>query len=178
MEQGCHEQLSFDYIIVGTGPAGAVLAKKLTDNKRTSVLALEAGDNNGAEQPIRDSLFAPPPILTDKFLAEYFWQGKGLPQKNAKNQTFQWTGGRTFGGTTSVNNEQYVRPSQINMKQWEDMLGPLWSPERETYQFSRLEKYNGATSNPEARGFDGRLNIRQTPAYPTVMVEKFVSAME
>ncbi|MBN3526513.1 NAD(P)-binding protein [Paenibacillus apiarius] len=37
-------ELTFDYIVIGTGPAGAVIAKTLTDNKNTSVLVLEAGD--------------------------------------------------------------------------------------------------------------------------------------
>ena len=45
----------FDYIIVGTGPAGAVLAKTLSDDKKTSVLVLESGENNDKDKPIRDS---------------------------------------------------------------------------------------------------------------------------
>lgn len=142
------------------------------------MLVLEAGDNNSREQPIRDSLFAPPFILTDDFFPEYFWQGKGVPQPNVSSRTFEWTGGRTLGGSSSVNNEQYVRPSQANMKLWGNLLGPLWSPEQETYHFSNLENYNGATDNPNARGYNGRLDVRQTPANPTHMAEKFVSAIE
>lgn len=65
------ENLTFDYIVIGTGPAGAVIAKKLTDDKRTFLLVLEAGENNSRERPIRD---APPFILTDNFLP-----GKGIP---------------------------------------------------------------------------------------------------
>lgn len=171
-------QLTFDYIVVGTGPAGAVIAKKLTDDKRTSLLALEAGDNNSNEIPIRNSTFAPPFILRDNFLSQYYWPGRGFPQAFVDVRNFPWTGGRTLGGTSSVNNEQYVRPSQANMQQWEDLLGPLWSPKRETELFSQLENYNGKTNNPAARGFKGRLDIRQTPVKPTSMVEKFVSAME
>ena len=171
-------ELTVDYIVVGTGPAGSVLAKKLTDDKKTSLLALEAGDNNSSEKPIRDSLFAPPFILTENFFPNYFWQGKGIPQKNVQNRSFEWTGGRTLGGGSSVNNEQYVRPSPMNMKVWENELGTLWSPSRETEQFKRLENYNGITSNPEARGTNGHLNIRQAPANPTRMTEKLVTAIE
>src|SRR5699024_3481636 len=176
MEQG--NRSAFDYIVVGTGPAGAVIAQGLTDNKRTSVLSLEAGDNNSRDYPIRNSLFAPPFILRDNFLPEYYWQGKGVPQKNADDRTFQWTGGRTLGGSTSVNNEQYVRPSQANIKQWEDLLGPLWSPMQETHQFKKLENYNGVTHHSKARSTRGRMDIRQTPANPTNMAEKLVLAME
>lgn len=88
-------ELTVDYIVVGTGPAGSVLAKKLTDDKKTSLLALEAGDNNSSEKPIRDSLFAPPFILTENFFPNYFWQGKGIPKKNVQNRSFEWTGGRS-----------------------------------------------------------------------------------
>lgn len=178
MNQQINGEWVFDYIVVGTGPAGAVIAKKLTDDKQASLLVLEAGDNNSGDRPIRDSLFAPPFILTDDFLPQYFWPGTGIPQKALNDRTFDWTGGRTLGGSSSVNNEQYVRPSQANMKKWEDLLGPLWSPERETHQFKKLENYNGQTQNSDARGYNGRLDIRQTPANPTDMVEKFVSAME
>lgn len=173
-----NDTLIVDYIVVGTGPAGAVLAERLTANKKTSMLVLEAGDNNSGERPIRDSSFAPPFILTDDFMPEYFWPGKGVPQEKVNNRSFDWTGGRTLGGSSSVNNEQYVRPSQANMKKWEESLGPSWSPQQETYQFMKLEKYNGSTTNPNARSSNGRLNIRQTPVNPTNMAEKFVLAME
>lgn len=178
MERESNNKLVYDYVVVGTGPAGSVIAKKLTDDRMTSLLALEAGDNNSTEQPIRNSLFAPPSILPDNFLPQYFWQGKGIPQKNVNNRTFQWTGGRTLGGGSSINNEQYVRPSPANMKQWEDNLGPLWSPEQEIYQFTTLENFNGKTYNPNARGYSGRINIRQTPEQPTDMAKKLVLAIE
>lgn len=168
----------FDYIVVGTGPAGAVIAKKLTDNKKTSLLALEAGDNNSREIPIRDSRYAPPFILRDNFRNQYYWTGSGVPQAFINMRTLPWAGGRTLGGTSSVNNEHYVRPSQANMEKWEELLGPSWSPEKETKQFVRLENYNGRTDNPDARGFKGRLNIRQNPVNPTDMAEKLVSAIE
>ncbi|PIC80771.1 dehydrogenase [Sporosarcina sp. P18a] len=178
MNRDANNQSTFDYIVVGTGPAGATIARKLTDTKQNSVLVLEAGDNNSKEQPIRDSLFALPSILTDDFFPQYFWQGKSVPQKNVNGRSFDWTGGRTLGGGSSINNNQYVRPSQANMKQWENLLGPLWSPEQQTYQFSQLENYNGQTENPNARGYNGQLDIRQAPANPTTMAEKLVTAME
>lgn len=60
MEQRNVDKLTFDYILVGTGTAGSIIAKRLTDDKQTSLLTLEAGDNNSKERPIRDSRFAPP----------------------------------------------------------------------------------------------------------------------
>ncbi|MFA1738130.1 NAD(P)-binding protein [Lysinibacillus fusiformis] len=66
-----HSNKIYDFIVVGTGPAGAVIAKTLTDNKKNSVLVLEAGENNDKDVPIRDSRFAPE--LEEQFSAEYFW---------------------------------------------------------------------------------------------------------
>lgn len=49
----------FDYIVVGTGPSGAVIAKTLTDNKKTSVLVQDSGQNNDNDIPIKDSCNLP-----------------------------------------------------------------------------------------------------------------------
>ena len=154
-------KLIFDYIIVGTGPAGAVIAKTLSDDKRTSVLVLEAGGNNDKDKPISDSTMASE--LEEQFFPQYFWQGEGVPQAGLDDRTFEWTTGRLLGGGSSINGEQYVRPTGKVFKEWERLLGPLWSPNRAVLRFKRLEKYNGKTNNASARGYRGRIDIRQAP---------------
>ncbi|WP_274366247.1 GMC family oxidoreductase [Paenibacillus thermotolerans] len=169
-------KLIFDYIVVGTGPAGAVIAKTLTDDKKTSVLVLEAGGNNDKDRPIRDSTFALE--LEERFYPQYFWQGEGVPQEGLNDRAFEWTTGRLLGGGSSINGEQYVRPTRAVFREWEKLLGPLWSPARATKRFKKLEKYNGKTGNKAARGFKGRIDIRQAPVSPTTMANKLVSAIE
>jgi choline dehydrogenase len=166
----------FDYIVVGTGPAGAVIAKTLTDDKKTSVLVLEAGENNDKDKPIRDSRFAPE--LEEKFFPEYFWQGEGVPQSGVDEKTFEWTTGRLSGGGSSINGEQYVRPTPAVLKEWERLLGEMWSPEQAIKSFKQLENFHGKTHSPQIHGFSGRLNIRQTPKNPPNITKKLVSAME
>ena len=56
-------------------------------------------------------------------------------------------------------------------------MGPLWSPREETRRFVELEKYNGETTNPSARGNNGRLDIRQTQVNPTNMTKKLITAL-
>ncbi|WP_025717092.1 GMC family oxidoreductase [Paenibacillus sp. 1-18] len=170
------KKLIFDYIVVGTGPAGAVIAKTLTDDKQTSVLVLEAGGNNDKDKPIRDSTFALE--LEEQFFPEYFWQGEGIPQSGVDDRTFEWTTGRLLGGGSSINGEQYVRPTSAVFREWERLLGPLWSPRRAIRRFKKLEKYNGATNNPKVHGFSGRIDIRQAPENPTSMAQKLTSAIE
>ncbi len=168
--------LTFDYIVIGTGPAGAVIAKILTDDKKTTVLVLEAGENKDRDRPIRDSTFAPE--LEEQFFAQYFWQGEGVPQEGVDERTFEWTTGRLTGGGSSINGEQYVRPTAAVLSKWQRLLGPIWSPRRAMQRFKRMERFNGETSNAQAHGFHGRIDIRQAPRNPTAMANKLVSAIE
>ena len=170
------KKLIFDYIIVGTGPAGATIAKTLTDDKKTTVLLLEAGENNDKDKPIRDSTFAPE--LEEQFSQKYFWQGSGVPLEGLDDRAFEWTTGRLSGGGSSINGEQYVRPTSAVLREWSKLLGPLWSPKRATLRFKKLENYNGQTDNPRSRGFNGRIDIRQAPKNPTTMAEKLTAAVE
>jgi choline dehydrogenase len=169
-------RLTFDYICIGTGPAGAVIAKTLTDDKKTAVLVLEAGENKDRDRPIQDSTFAPE--LEEQFFAQYFWQGEGVPQDEVDERTFEWTTGRLAGGGSSINGEQYVRPTAAVFSKWERLLGPIWSQRRAMQRFKRMERFNGETHNAKAHGFHGRINIRQAPQNPTLMANKLVSAIE
>lgn len=171
------EGQTYDYIIVGTGPAGSVIANQLSNGNQNAVLVLEAGDNDSKKRLVRESKFAIPILLFQDFAPEFYIPGHGIPQKNVGGRTFPWTGGRLLGGGSSVNNQQYVRPSAAVMQEWENLMGPIWSPKEETRRFAELENYNGATTNPEARGTNGRLDIRQTQVHPTNMTKKFTSAI-
>jgi choline dehydrogenase len=166
----------FDYIVVGTGPAGAVIAKTLSDDKKMSVLVLEAGDNNDNDVPIKDSRYAQE--LEEKFFPQYFWQGEGVPQEGVNERSFEWTTGRLSGGGSSINGEQYVRPTPAVLREWERLLGSMWSPGQATENFKMLEDFHGETNDPEFHGYNGRLNIRQTPDHPPRVTEKFVEALE
>lgn len=166
----------YDYIIIGTGPAGAVIANTLSKNKRTSVLVLEAGGNHDRDQPIRDSTFASE--LEEQYSAQYFWQAVGIPQSGLDERTFEWTTGRLSGGGSSINGEQYVRPTSEVMRNWQRLLGSTWSPAKAVQRFKQLESFSGETNNVNAHGYHGHISIRQAPDVPTTMAKKLTSAIE
>lgn len=171
-----NQRLIFDYIVIGTGPAGAVIAKTLSDNKKNSVLVLEAGENNDRDKRIKDSTYALQ--LNMLFFPNYFWQGKGVPQRELDGRFFNWTTGRLFGGGSSINTMQYVRPTSSVLREWQRLLGFPWTPKEAINNFIKLEKYNGITTVPAVHGFNGALDIRQAPVKPTSMAEKLVLAIE
>lgn len=107
MNQSHRKGSTYDFIVVGTGPAGSVVTKRLSDNN--SVLTLEAGGNFSNNKLIRDSQFAIPILLFQDFAPQFYIPGHGTPQKGAAGRTFPWTGGRLLGGGSSVNNQQYVK---------------------------------------------------------------------
>lgn len=167
------EQQAYDYIIVGTGPAGCVTAKTLSDDFRASVLLLEAGGNDDAD-----------PLITNAdsnlygHFPEYFWFGQSVPQMTVDGRDFALTGGRTRGGGSSVNGEMYVRPSPFVLRKWMKAGGPQWSPEKVTRTFVELERFNGKAAGTKVHGTRGPLDIRQNyPDTPT-FIEKFTSALE
>lgn len=164
---------TFDYIIIGAGPAGCVMAKTLSDDKTVSVLLLEAGGNDDGDpliQAANSNLYAHFP--------EYFWFGQSVPQAGVNGRDFALTGGRTRGGGSSVNGEMYVRPTPFVLKQWERAGGEQWSPKNVTEAFVELERYNGEEVREGIHGRKGILDIRRNYPQPPRFLDKFTAAFE
>ena len=175
-----------DFVIVGVGASGALIARKLTDDFRTSVIALEAGGNHDEDEPIKNSAFAP--SLEASYPAEYFWLNATAVQACANGQSINWLSGRLLGGGSSINGEQYVRNSTPNFQEWEKLVGPEWGPQSALDHYKALENYNGcqkkctddrfSPSTFEPHGTHGLLNIRQVPETPSQAAIKLAKAIE
>lgn len=168
------EAKTYDYIIVGSGPAGSVMAKTLSDDGATSVLLLEAGANNDDDPLIQD-----PNANLYQHFPEYFWEdGRSVPQKGVKDKDFPLTGGRTAGGGSSVNGEMYVRPTPFILERWSKIAGSQWGPAEATKNFAELENYLGIIGSPEIHGTEGLLDIRQHYREVPALVDKMTAAFE
>ena len=164
-----------DYVIVGVGTAGAVVAKKLSDDKKTSVVALHGGYNFNEVPVIKNSsgaVVTVPGTLGGPPLAD---TGLGVPQPNADDRRIAWVIPLPEGGGTAVNAGAYCRGTNELYAKWEKIAGSKWSVERITEVYKELENYHGKTHNPDARGHHGPLSIRQV-LNPSKVADVFTKA--
>jgi len=165
-----------DYIIVGVGTAGALFAKSLTDDKKTSVVAFHNGSNNDQSPLISNSENATFTVL-DALIGLPFYQiASSIPQPNADNRNVDWVMAFPLGGASSINAGAYCRGTNQLYAQWEAIAGPLWSVNQILNIYKDLESYHGKTTNPCARGFFGPLSVRQNPN-PSPVALKFQQAV-
>lgn len=165
-----------DYIIVGAGTAGAVLAKKLSNDHRTSVVALHNGPNLNHNPLIALSKNALLTVLSGLIGPPLYAIAETIPQVFINNRVLSWIYALPLGGASSVNAGAWCRGTNQVYSQWEVINGPNWSVANIQNTYVGLENYTGQTTNPSARGFNGPLPIRQE-ANPTNVSVKFTQAI-
>ncbi|MDQ7977317.1 choline dehydrogenase [Paraburkholderia sp. SARCC-3016] len=159
---------TFDYVVVGAGSAGCVLANRLSEGGRYSVCLLEAG-------PADRYLWIHIPIGYGKtmFHPVYNWGFHTEPDPNMNNRRLYWPRGRTLGGSSSINGLIYVRGQKEDYDHWAALGNRGWSWNDCLPYFRRLE-HNELGAGP-TRGVDGPLwasTIRQ----PHALVDAFIAA--
>ena len=160
----------FDYIVVGAGSAGCVVANRLSGNARNTVLLLEAG-------PADDSLFVRMPAafsLTAQ-RKRFDWGYWSEPEPHASGRRFQCPRGRVLGGSSTINAMCFVRGHKQDFDDW--AAGGLtgWSYAHCLAYFKKIETFSGG--GDEYRGAGGPLNIT-APRYSNPLNTVFLSAAE
>lgn len=141
---------SYDYIIVGGGTAGCILADKLTADGKNQVLLLEAGD-----QP--RSLWIPIPAGFTKLLSskKYNWRFKSEPEQNTNGRVIPVHRGKGLGGSSLINGMIYVRGQKQDYDSWETKG---WNFESLEPYFRALEQYE---EGGQSRGKYGPLYLEK-----------------
>jgi choline dehydrogenase len=107
----------YDYVIVGAGSAGCVLAARLSENPETRVLLLEAGPPDDSDD------IHIPAALNLLFQSTYDWNYQTVPQERSGGRSVYWPRGRTLGGSSSIGAMIYVRGSRYDYNTWRDEYG-------------------------------------------------------
>jgi choline dehydrogenase len=158
----------YDYVIVGAGSAGCVLASRLTENPSTRVLLLEAGPPDDADE------IHIPAALNLLFKSTYDWDYQTVPQERAGGRSIYWPRGRTLGGSSSVNAMIYIRGSRYDYDTWRDEYGcEGWGYTELFPYFLRAE--NNSRGASAFHGATGPLSV-QDPRYKSSLTAAFVDA--
>ena len=146
----------FDYVIVGAGSAGCVLANRLSEDPANTVLLLEAGKHE-------DHPFIRMPKGVVKVMSDpaFTWGYRTDAAPGTNNAPEAWARGKTLGGSSAVNGMMYVRGQKADFDELESLTSPDWSWDRIGEAYAALEAHELGTG--PTRGAHGALHISMPP---------------
>ncbi|EBA07067.1 GMC family oxidoreductase [Sagittula stellata] len=162
---------TFDYIIIGAGSAGCVLANRLSADPSTRVLIIEAG--KGQSDP---RVKIPAGILAMYGRPRFDYGYVGTPQPELNNRRIPVNRGKMLGGSSSMNSMLYIRGAAQDYDDWRDLGCEGWGWSDVLPVFKDLER-NRIGQDPAYHGTDGPLYVNR-PKDPNPVCDAFIAAGE
>ena len=165
------EAIEADYVVVGAGSAGCVLAARLTEDPSVRVVLVEAGGadtNRWIHIPLGfGKTFADPSVN---------WCFETEPDPGAGGRKIFWPRGKVLGGSSSINGMVYIRGQAQDYDHWAQLGNRGWSFQDVLPIFKRMERFEGGSD--EFRGRNGILPVTHTPRHKVPLLEKIIEAAE
>jgi choline dehydrogenase len=146
-----------DYVIVGAGSAGCVLANRLSEDPRVRVLLLEAGGKD------RSPNIKIPAAFAKQFHTKLDWDYATEPEPHVDGRSLYVPRGKSIGGSSSMNAMLYVRGSPLDYDAWEAQGAPGWGYSSVLPYFTRSEDNSRGASEFHGSGGPMRVSEQRSP---------------
>lgn len=166
-----HAPSEFDYIIIGGGTAGCIMANRLTANSAYRVLVLEAGPADTYPW-----IHIPIGYAKTMFNAKYNWGFYTEPEPELNNRKLYWPRGKVLGGSSSINGLIYIRGQSQDYDAWERLGNPGWGWSNVLPIFKKLE--NNERGESEYHGASGPIGCSDIHDRPEIMEAIISGAIE
>ena len=166
----------YDYIVVGAGSSGAVVATRLSESGSPDgpyrVLLLEAGTEGS------DYFWSRVPVGTSKMIDRpaVNWCFTSEPDEGSGGRRIDVPRGKMLGGSSSINGMVYMRGQAQDYDHWAQLGNRGWSYQDVLPVFKRMESYDGGSD--EFRGRNGVLRVTDTPRHKVPLLEMMIAAAE
>lgn len=159
---------TFDFIVIGSGSAGSVMANRLSEDGRNSVLVLEYGGSDWGP-----FIQMPSALSYPMNMSLYNWGFETEPEPELGGRRLATPRGKVVGGSSSINGMVYVRGNARDFDAWEAMGATGWGFRHVQPYFKRMENAHGGEDG--WRGTDGPMHVKRGPRH-NPLYQAFIEA--